>query len=327
MSEIEKNISSRSPIISVIVPVYNASRWLHDALDSLSKQTYVDFEAILVNDGSTDDSEEICRGFVEGDKRFRLINQSNQGVSAARNHGLDLASGSEIAFLDADDVMPVDSLETLYRLRKETGAEIVAGQFVRRVPTEPVEGVDNYVVLSSDEAIMVGLYQEHILNNPWGVMFDRQIFERTPKLRFRKCRYEDLDLFYQAFERAVRVCVTDKVVYFYRDNPGSFINTWSQSRLDVLDVTERMVEHFRSGDPRLFRAACDRRFSAACNMLVEMVRHGIDDPIQRERCIDIIRLYRKDELSDSRVRLKNKIGALISYPLLPVLFGKFKKKH
>lgn len=308
--------------ISVIIPIYNGGEWLHDALKSLQTQTYRDFEAIMVNDGSTDNSKEICMEFVSSDPRFHLINQDNQGVSTARNNGLDLAQGEWIAFMDADDIMPQDALETLIELAMESGAGIVAGEYLRGLyaagnamnlfPTETTS-------ITSEEAIRLGLYQKRILNTPCGMLFHSSVFNGEKHLRFRKCRYEDLDLFYQAFERVDKVCLTNQTVYFYRDNPGSFINTWSDARLDVLDVTDRIVEHMAGKSPELYRAALDRRFSAHFNMLVEMERHNINNIEQKKRCLKIIREQRLNELRDPEVRMKNKLGALVSFLGMPAI--------
>lgn len=305
--------------ISVIIPVYNGEEWLRDALSSLQSQSYQHFEAILVNDGSTDNTKDICEHFCNSDSRFRLISQNNEGVSSARNTGLDNARGKWIAFMDADDIMPSDALETLIGFAEESGAGIVAGSYVRGVNPTSKKGKSKSHLLSSDEAIKIGLYQKRILNNPWGMLFQSSVFNGEPSLRFRKCRYEDLDLFYQAFEKVDKVCIIDKIVYFYRDNPNSFINTWSASRLDVLDVTDRMVKHMEQRSPDLFRAALDRQFSAHINMLVEMERHGIEDKEQRERCLNVIKEQRLNELKDSNVRIKNKLGALISYLGMPAI--------
>ncbi|MDE6812008.1 MAG: glycosyltransferase [Muribaculaceae bacterium] len=324
------NISSECgiyPLVSVIVPVYNASRWLRDALDSLKNQTYRNFEVILVNDGSTDDSEAICRKYVSADDRFRLVTQSNSGVSEARNRGIDLARGEWIAFMDADDIMPPDALEVMIHHALYTNAVIVAGNFCRGIPTSIPKNIGTALVLSSEDAICEGLYQKRRLNNPWGMLFSSSIFRNFPDsspLRFRNCRYEDLDLFYRAFERAVSIAVIDRVVYFYRDTPGSFINSWSEARLDVLKVTADMESHFAHGNPRLWRAARDRRFSAACNILIELMKYRIYNPEALRYCIDIIRNLRIEELKDRNVRIKNKVGALLSYPALPIIKILFK---
>ncbi len=305
--------------ISVIIPVYNAEEWLSDALASLHAQTHTDFEAIMIDDGSTDGSAEICRAQCATDHRFRLISQPNAGVSAARNRGIDEAQGDWIAFMDADDIMPPDALEVMMSHAHKSGAGIVAGGYTRGIPERMPSGEGHSMTINSDAAILIGLYQKKILNNPWGMLFHSAVFKGDRPLRFRKCRYEDLDLFYQAFERTDKVCILDRTVYFYRDTPGSFINTWSPARLDVLDVTDRMAKHMEQRSPKLLRAAQDRRFSAHFNMLVEMTRHCIDNPQQRDRCLKVIKEQRLHELTDGNVRLKNKLGALLSYLGMPAI--------
>ena len=314
-----KDATENRGLISVIVPVYNAGAWLSDALDSLRTQTYGHFEAILIDDGSTDDSGEICRRVCSIDSRFRLVSRQNEGVSAARNHGIDIAGGEWISFMDADDLLLPDSLEVLVSAAASTGCRIVAGGFTKDMTFHVDSGKGEYEVMTSDQAIITGLYQKKILNNPWGMLFHSSVFKGKTPLRFRKCRYEDLDLFYRAFEQVDKVCVTDRTVYLYRDNPDSFINTWSEARLDALDVTDRIVEHMQKRGGKLLRAAKDRRFSAHFNMLVEMERHHIDNPGQRARCLKVIREQRSSELLDRNVRLKNKIGALVSYLGMPAI--------
>ncbi len=301
------------------MPVYNGEEWLGEALESLKGQTYGDFEAIIVDDGSIDNTAAIAKTFCAADTRFRLISQPNAGVSAARNHGIDLAAGEWIAFMDADDIMPPDAFEVMMSHAQKSGAGIVAGGYVRGIPSKMPSEPGQSITVPSDTAILIGLYQKRILNNPWGMLFNASIFKGEKPLRFRKCRYEDLDLFYQAFERTDKVCILDRIVYFYRDTPGSFINTWSDARFDVLDVTDRMAAHFAHRSPALSRAANDRRFSAHFNILVEMLRHGIDNPKQSERCIKVIKEQRGKELADGNVRIKNKLGALASYLGMPAI--------
>ena len=305
--------------ISVIVPVYNSEEWLREALESLEIQTYADFEAVLVDDGSTDGSGAICREFCRKDARFRLISQTNSGVSAARNAGIDAAAGEWIAFLDADDMLAPDALETLMRHALSSGALITVGKYIRGIPSGVSDGDGHVMTVDSDTAILIGLYQTKILNSPCGVLYKTSIFSGGDRLRFRKCRYEDLDLFYQAFERTEKVCILDRTVYYYRDTPGSFINSWSDARLDVLDVTDRIVDHMAGRSRALLRAAEDRRFAAHFNMLLEMTSHEIDNPEQQARCLRVIRNQRLKELTDGKVRIKNKLGALISYLGMPAI--------
>ena len=307
--------------VSVIVPVYNAAAFLRDALDSLQNQSHNDFEAILIDDGSTDDSLSICRAYAESDNRFKIISQANRGVSAARNAGVDAAKGSWIAFLDADDIMRPDALATLLDAAASTGADISVGNYSQGVTPGAPKGNGAVSHLNPLEAIGQGLYQKRIFNNPWGTLFRARLLKGDGSPRFRPGRYEDLDFFYRVFENARLIAYCDLDVYFYRDNPGSFINRWSEERLDVLDVTDRIVDHYSArlaADPSdqsrmLLKAALDRRFSAHFNMLALILRNRDPHPEAEQRCLKVIRENRMAELRDPETRLKNKLGALASF--------------
>ena len=113
-------------MISIIVPVYNVEEYLEECLGSIRQQTLTDIEVILVNDGSTDGSREICERYCEKDIRFRLINQENQGQSVARNRGFNESIGQYIMFVDSGDVINTNVLEVLLPYMK-TDVDIVDG--------------------------------------------------------------------------------------------------------------------------------------------------------------------------------------------------------
>ena len=112
------------PAISVIIPVYNMGPWLRDCLESVLAQTFTSFECILVDDGSTDDSPQICDHYAKKDDRFRVIHKANGGLSSARNAGLDDAAGEYIAFVDSDDVILPDYLKILYEALHQNDADM-----------------------------------------------------------------------------------------------------------------------------------------------------------------------------------------------------------
>ena len=115
------------PSISVIVPVYQAEKFLHRCLDSVARQTFSDWELLLVNDGSTDGSAALCDQFAAKDQRVRVFHRKrNRGVSEARNLGLSEARGDYVTFLDADDCYEFHALETLWNLRQQSGADAAA---------------------------------------------------------------------------------------------------------------------------------------------------------------------------------------------------------
>lgn len=312
-----------NPLVSVIVPIYNAAPWLADMLDSLKAQEYGNFEALLVNDGSTDDSADICRLRVGNDSRFIMLDKPNGGLSSARNHGLAHARGEWITCLDADDALQPNALRRYLETARDTGADIVVGGFEYSETKPPVPMPALPRIIAPRTAIKIGLHQSIRLNAAWGSLYRRDIFFPDGP-RYREGRwYEDLDIFYRLFERASRIAYLPEKLYFYRRNPQSFINTISPGRFDVLDVTDEILAHYRGTD--LERAARDRRFSAHYNMLVMMYANDYVDAARESRCLAVIRQERIAELFAPDVRVKNRLGAAAS--LLGTRFIKLLARH
>ena len=111
-------------LVSIIVPVFNAEKFLAETLVSLAAQTYENIEVLLVDDGSKDSSRDICESFVEGDNRFRYYYQENAGAGAARNRGIGLACGEFLMFLDSDDLFEPDFVEKMYGVIVSSGADV-----------------------------------------------------------------------------------------------------------------------------------------------------------------------------------------------------------
>lgn len=122
---------AENPLISVIIPIYNAENYLFTTLNSVANQTYNNFEVIMINDGSNDNSEEIAEKFVQKDKRFKLYSQQNSGGSKSRNKGLELANGEYIAFLDNDDIYAPDYLEVLADNMQKNNAEVSCCSYLK----------------------------------------------------------------------------------------------------------------------------------------------------------------------------------------------------
>ena len=116
-------------LISIIVPVYNVEDYIKQCLDSILLQTYTNFEVIVVDDGSTDSSSEICDDFAKKDKRFNVIHKENGGVSKARNIALDNVNGSYVVFVDSDDVLPKDALKKMIDETIATNSEVSVSKF------------------------------------------------------------------------------------------------------------------------------------------------------------------------------------------------------
>src|SRR5690625_7031624 len=136
------------PAISIIVPVYNVNTYLEKCLKSILNQTFTDVEVIVVNDGSTDQSGLICDEYAEKDKRIKVIHQAKKGVSAARNTGINRATGDFIGFVDGDDYIDKSMYENLYQACMETGSSISICKLGRKINGEIIndDGAECYTL-------------------------------------------------------------------------------------------------------------------------------------------------------------------------------------
>lgn len=310
-------------MVSVIVPAYNAERWLDTAVASVTAQTVRDWELVLVDDGSTDGTPALCDRLAAGDRRIRIMHTTNGGLSAARNNGLDVACGEWVTFLDADDLLHPLFLETMLSAAHRTGADIVNcamlefhGEQVHFAGVQEPIHIDQYDPV---QALRFGMYQRHgIHTSAWGKIYRRGLWETE---RFTPGTwYEDLDVFYRIWTHCRRFAQLDVVLYAYRQHSGSFLHNYTPRRQDVLDVTARMEEWTAANIPELLPAARDRRMSAAFNIFLlseravrsgQCVRQDVQD--LQHRCFDIIRERRAGSLLGRHTRPKNRLGAFLSY--------------
>lgn len=318
-------------MVSIIIPAYNTGKYLCECLDSVLRQTWRDMEVIVVNDGSTDATEEIARGYAARDGRVKLITVSNGGQAAARNIGLDRAEGEWIAFVDSDDMLYPRAIETLMGIALRSGAPIACGRFVEgrrwvgerygrdgsnrrdRSNREHGEAEISFELLAAEEFMERMLYQSGADSSVCCKLYARRLFEKE---RFVPgILYEDLDIACRLAAEGGSVAVSEEVVYFYRENPDSSTHRFTTRRLDVLDVTARIEDYMARNYPRLLPAARDRRLSASFNMLGLIVANDAEEEYREAavRCRDTIRRYRRGSLLNPRVRLKNKLGILASY--------------
>jgi len=317
------------------VPLYNVGLYVGECLESIRSQTYADFEVLLVDDGSEDNTLDVCREVVSVDSRFRVFhNDRNRGQSAARNIGLDEAIGRYITFIDGDDCVHPKYLENLVAIIKESGADIASAGFRQgRIYKghKRVRKVYEYESMNRSEALSDMLYRRHIDANVWCKLFRRDIFVN---LRFTEgIIYEDLDIMARMLmngEHVERVAVSRDKLYFYRRRRGSTLSCFDMRRLDVLGVTARICMDMHAVFPELVAAADNRRFGANYNMLLLMVRHdavGFKNEIGN--CSAVIRRLGPKVMRDRHSRLKNRAGALFSFPVLWLVdsFLSFKLLH
>lgn len=208
-------------MISVIVPVYNVEPYLRKCLDSILAQTYQDLEILVIDDGSTDGSGKICDEYAEKERWIRVFHTENNGLSCARNLGLDNANGDWIGFVDSDDWIEPDMFEVLLRRAQETGADVVDCGWYWEYPDRIEEHKGKEQILSSMEAIHM-LVKQEIFNGVWNRLWKRRCFEG---IRFPEGRiHEDVATTYRVFLDENCVCVIPDIKYHYRQRKDSLSN-------------------------------------------------------------------------------------------------------
>lgn len=299
-------------VISVIVPVHNAAPYLRECIESVARQSFGDWELVLVDDASTDDSLLICREYAGKDPRVRSLEIAHGGVSAARNAGLRAATGEWIAFLDADDTYAPDAFELL--LAHSEGVEIVAGEMIQSVHNPIANGSHRKGkgrVVRATEAVIRTLYQERGLEpGACAKLYRKAVFD-FPEPFVEGRRYEDLESFARFYLKATNICLLPVQLYRYRTNPDSFINTLTAARTDALWAGEELLATCRRECREALDAARSRRFSAYYNIYALAENAG--DNALAQRCMALIKKERRHILADRHVRFKNKAGALLSY--------------
>ena len=237
------------PSISVIVPVYQAEKYLKKCVESVVKQTFSDWELLLIDDGCTDDSPEICDRCAAEDDRIRVFHKrKNAGVSEARNLGLREARGSYIAFLDVDDRYEFRCLETLWCLRDQSGADTAACAHLNLFSdgsknTELVLPAGVYDQQGIREGIVYPLLGDR-LTQPvfngfiWRYLFSAEIL-KSARITFEGAYLEDELFLMEYFCNAQKLAVTEQPLYRYFINPSSATHKYMK---DFLQVFRRFME-------------------------------------------------------------------------------------
>lgn len=297
----------KSPLVTVVIPVYNTQSYLRHCLDSVLSQTYQNLQVILVDDGSSDASPQICDQYAETDRRVFVIHKRNGGVSSARNTALEAAKGDFITFVDSDDCVAPDLVEQLLTTYQQFGGgipictvtrerrELCSGLCLERTVYSPQEAMLELTLLEEERPRFEG----------WSVskLFERSLFS---ELRFPEgvSMGEDLAIMYRLFDRAGKIIFLDTAKYFYFNNPhGATNGDFSQKNLlEILGVWDGFREFVKEKYPELENRVKDRAGIGAVRFYYLCCGRGTGQDIS-DRLVKRIRegmpglLYRKHPLS------------------------------
>lgn len=243
--------------ISVIVPVYNVEKYLALCLESIRNQRLEDFEVLMIDDGSTDHSTDICLSYEKNDSRFRYLHQKNGGLSAARNHGIREAKGDYVCFVDSDDIVDSRYLEILYENIIAFHADLSFGYFKKFYDeVEEHELVNHPKRLSRQEAYrrltVVGEnYESTNLIVAWNKLIRRDIIKDVSFLPGKW--HEDEFWIHHIIEKSPVIIETKAEIYYYRQRRDSIVGSSNQTdlrHLDIVDAFEDRVKLYKKHVPR-----------------------------------------------------------------------------
>ena len=277
------------PEISVIVPVYKVEEYLDECINSILNQSFKDYELILVDDGSPDHCGDICEKYAAQDRRIKVIHQENKGLSGARNAGLEIASGNYITFIDSDDVVERDYLQTLYSALKKEKAEISCcntATFSEACTFEKGERESNNKCISisgQDAALMQYEYNPHraITISAWGKLIEKHLFGN---LRFPEGKiHEDQAVIPIILSKAQKVVACSLPLYGYRVRTGSIMHSqFSINRYDDILAIDNCIKYFREKEELEIADAADKRKRGTIAFYSLLARHeGIYDKVPK----------------------------------------------
>ena len=304
-----------NPLISVIIPVYNVSQFLDRCLESVVHQTYQNLEIILIDDGSTDSSGLLCDEWAIKDSRIRVIHTSNSGAAAARNAGLDVAGGAYITFVDADDYLEKNILETMLEVLHNHNASCCMCGYT---PVDEL-GDKKQTVAVNCETKLSGIQaikerylhhkMEYNIVNPWGKLFAASMWK---DLRFTKgLYYEDLDIMPYLYHRCDCMVAIPQNGYFYYLRSGSAsrgTGTDDKRYIDSVLVRQKHVAFYKSiGEYGMSISVTqmlyDLIITSACNGWIPADEEKFSQNTYRQ--------YLKDILRSPAVSVKNKVRYLL----------------
>lgn len=308
-----------TPLISVIIPVYNVENYIEASIKSVIEQSYKNIEIILVNDGSTDNSGKICDSFAALDNRIKVIHKSNSGVSAARNSGIESASGDYICFIDSDDYVTADYVKHMYDVAEKYNSDITTSNqykiwndgkvvelFKRNAPYGSV------IVKSGTETLSDMLYGKTCYATCCCKLYKKEIFKN---IRFPEYRMgEDSFTMYKCFLAADSVAHLYQPDYYYVQHESSAMHSVDYSKFyDYIELSDAFMRIVSKDYPELFLPAVNRLIENNFWVYMKMRTEPSKYTKQLNHIIKNIKTYRKYALKDKNVCLRTRTACLLSF--------------
>lgn len=306
------------PLISIVLPIYNVSAYLPRCMDALFKQTYKNIEILMIDDGSKDNSGELCDQYAKEDPRVVVFHKENGGLSDARNYGIKRATGEYITCIDPDDDVDIDYVEYLYMLLEKYDTKMSICQL--RVSFENGKIKDNGYKgdeeLSAEFCLERMLYHDVIDTTACAKLYHKSLFENI-EYPFGKL-FEDIGTTYALMMECDGIAVGYETKYSYMIRDGSIVTSeFNIKKLDLLEMTDKMAADVLVVYPSLQSAVQRRRVYARLSTLNQMLDTESCSQ-EKAEIIEFIKANRKNIISDPRAPKRDKIAVIllsISYNL------------
>ena len=321
-----------SPLISVVIPLYNVDRYLSRCLDSVVAQTYKNLEILLIDDGSTDRGPSICDEYATKDSRIVVVHKENGGLSDARNKGIDKMTGAYVTFIDSDDYVDEDYVETLYNMIAEDNTKLsICSHRVLYDTGKIIEkATGERSVLDSKTVLERILYDEGIDLSSWAKLYSSELFM---DVRFPVGRvFEDSATTYKLVDLCDRVSLNSVSKYNYMIRSNSISTSkFTSKKMDLITATDEMTAYIAGKFPDL-QKACDRRLMYAyLSTLSQLVK---DKSKHKEESVlmNYINSNKKRVLKDRRIPKRDRValyslfGGIRSYRIVWKLYSKISRR-
>lgn len=316
------------PEISVIVPAYNVEKYIEKCIDSLLQQTFEDFEIILIDDGSTDDTPEICDRLALKDSRIKVFHKDNGGIANTRNYGVERVTGQYIAFVDSDDYVSVDYLNDMYTALKEYDCDIamLPAQTLSEnsIPKEEKDSTSIEKMSAADATNMM-LLRDRVTHACWGKLYHRELWNGISFLPVKIG--EDYAVYY-VFAQAKSVVYISKEDYYYIQHEKSLMHQkCSKKTLSVLKVSKDVTKYLISRFPECRIEALELQSAVCLKNMQAILNTGYDQfPEYQNYILKTVRKNAKILLFSPKVPVKDKIkmvSLLISKRFFLKLYNHF----
>lgn len=303
------------PLISVIVPAFNAGDYIEKCITSITNQTYSNIQVIVINDGSTDGTKDIIDRLVDNDNRIVSINKDNTGVSDSRNVGLLFAEGEYIGFVDADDYIDSDMYEKLHKALVHHEAEIACCGYYQEFENHKYEICPERLILLESSEKILGQYMRQDIRNGifdgnWNKLFSKSIVGEQSYKGIRYC--EDVAFQIEVFTRCNKmVCIPD-MSYHYVNNSSSATNSsFNDSKLSALRVVDDCLGMVKEKYPNILKQA----YAFHLNWYLAIIQ-DIYNSKSRKRSVLVEKEIRTILLSNFKYYFMNKYSKRLDQILL-----------